>query len=138
MPRIVCPRSTKVKCLSTCLRAQNGETSKSAPESALGSTRGSTPISESTPESTLRSTFGGFPVLGSQAGRQTLDTKETGRRTEQAKANLDLRVAPRVGPRVAPRVRPRELISLFSALQGLFSGGAKRVLFGKNVFFPIV
>ena len=54
-----------------------------------------------------------------------------GRRTEQAKANLDPRVgprvAPRVGPRVAPRVRPREpprehprgLISLFSALQGL-------------------
>ena len=58
-----------------------------------------------------------------------------GRRTEQAKANLDPRVgprvAPRVGPRVDPRVRPRDrprerprqhprgLISLFSALQGL-------------------
>ena len=55
--------------------------------------------------------------------------EENGRRTEQAKANLDPRVplgprvVPRVGPRVAPRVRPREpprgLISLFSALQGL-------------------
>ena len=51
----------------------------------------------------------------------------SGRHREQAKANLDPRVAPRVGPRVAPRVRPRELprehprgpISLFSALQGL-------------------
>ena len=48
-----------------------------------------------------------------------------GRRTEQAKANLDPRVGPRehprVGPRVAPRVRPREhprgLISLFSAFK---------------------
>ena len=54
-------------------------------------------------------------------------TKVDGRRTEQAKANLDPRVcprvAPRVGPRVAPRVRPREhprgMMSLFSALQGL-------------------
>ena len=57
--------------------------------------------------------------------------RKNGRRTEQAKANLDPRVgprvAPRVGPRVAPRVRPRGLprehprglISLFSALQGL-------------------
>ena len=54
-----------------------------------------------------------------------------GRRTEQAKANLDPRVgpqvAPRVGPRVAPRAaprvlpreHPRGLISLFSALKGL-------------------
>ena len=46
-----------------------------------------------------------------------------GRRTEQAKANLDPRVGPRVAPRVGPRVLPREhprgLISLFSALQGL-------------------
>ena len=52
--------------------------------------------------------------------------RAVGRRTEQAKANLDPRVGPRVavprvGPRVAPRVRPREpprehprgLISLF-------------------------
>ena len=44
-------------------------------ESTLGSTRGSTPISESTPESTLGSTFGGFPVLASLAGRQTLKTR---------------------------------------------------------------
>ena len=58
--------------------------------------------------------------------RQQIQTP-TGRRTEQAKANLDPRVGPRVGPRVAPRVAPREpprehprgLISLFSALQGL-------------------
>ena len=43
-------------------------------ESTLGrSTCESTPISESTAESTLGSTFGGFPVLGSLAGRQTLD-----------------------------------------------------------------
>ena len=46
-----------------------------------------------------------------------------GRRTEQAKANLDPRVGPRVAPRVGPRVdprdrpreRPRGSISLFSA-----------------------
>ena len=31
-----------------------------------------------------------------------------GRRTEQAKANLDPREAPRVRPRVDPRVRPRD------------------------------
>ena len=42
-------------------------------ESTLGRTPESTPISESTPESTLESTFGGFPVLGSLAGRQTLN-----------------------------------------------------------------
>ena len=46
---------------------------KSTLESTLASTRESTPISESTPESTLGSTFGGFPVLGSLAGRQTLN-----------------------------------------------------------------
>ena len=59
--------------------------------------------------------------------RGSLFSEGFGRRTEQAKANLDPRVGPRVGPRVAPRVRPREpprehprgLISLFSALQGL-------------------
>ena len=48
---------------------------------------------------------------------------DTGRRTEQTKANLDprvgLRVGPRVAPRVGPRERPRGLISLFSAIQGL-------------------
>ena len=58
-----------------------------------------------------------------------------GRRTEQAKANLDPRVAPQVGPRVGPRVDPRDcprerprehprqdpqgLTSLFSAPQRL-------------------
>ena len=46
---------------------------KSALESTLGSTPDSTPISETTPKSTLGSTFGGFPVLGSLAGRQTLN-----------------------------------------------------------------
>ena len=84
------PKSAPESALGSALRNRGAPTS--APESALegalpvvlrrtsprestlGSTRGSTPTSESTPESTLGSTFGGFPVLGSLAGRQTLNT----------------------------------------------------------------
>ena len=51
---VATPAEHCVESLSTCQRGQNRETSKSAPESALGST------------------FGGFPVLPSLAGRQTL------------------------------------------------------------------
>ena len=49
------------------------ETSKSAPESALGSALRNGGAVRSAPESTLGSTCGGFPVLGSLAGRQTLN-----------------------------------------------------------------
>ena len=70
-------------------------------------------------------------TLNSDTPSAMIARLEYGRRTEQAKVNLDPlvgpQVAPRVGPRVAPRVRarelprehPRGLISLFSALQGL-------------------
>ena len=64
-------------------------------------------------------------LLHSEGFPESLESLSSGRRTEQAKANLDPRVgprvAPRVGPQVAPRVCPREhprgLISLFSAFK---------------------
>ena len=53
--------------------------------------------------------FRGFGAQGSVGGEISVLVDIDGRRTEQAKANLDPRVGPRVAPRVGPRVAPRVL-----------------------------
>ena len=125
---------------------------RSAPESALeGALPGehsrehseSTPISESTaestPESTPESTFGGFPVLGSLAGQQTLNStvcfslppspKSLGQRSGRTKVPRIFRiVVPNFLPNFAPNF-PRIFQGVFVLC---FQGNGDQEKFTKN------